>query len=79
MGRMSIETRTHVVCMHENGYKLREIQEHYLEKEDIVVSKKSLCLMLKKYKTEGIIADGVRLPAVPAKLQDADLLMIDEC
>ena len=77
--KMSIETRRRVVCLHENGYKLREIQEHHLEKEDIVsVSKKSLRLMLKKYKTEGIIADRVRLPAVPAKLQDADLLMIDE-
>ena len=63
--------------MHEHGYKLREIQEH-LEKEDIFVTKKSLCLLIKKYKTEGIIADRVRLPSIPAKLLDADLVMIDE-
>ena len=46
MGRMSASTRSRVVSMSQNGFKLCKIQEH-LAKEGITVSKKSLCLLLK--------------------------------
>ncbi len=47
MGRMSLATRSRVVSLSKSGYPISKIQKH-LEKEGTRVSKKSLCLLLKK-------------------------------
>ena len=52
MARMSIETRRRVVSLHRQGFKLKDIQLRLKEK-DIFVSKRSLCLLIKKYKLKG--------------------------
>ena len=63
MARMSIEIHRRVICLHHNyGFKLKDIQLWLME-EDIFVSKRSLCLLI-KYKLHGTILDMPR----PGKL-----------
>ena len=76
MARMSMEMRRRVVVLFKCGLKLKNIKA-CLE-EGIRVSKTSLCLLIKKYKTTGMIADKVRLPAKTKKLELEDLCLIDE-
>ena len=57
--------------------KLREIKAR-LEEEGIKVSKTSLCLLIKKYKTTGTIADKIRSPAKTKKLKLEHLCLIDK-
>ena len=47
MGRMSLATRSRVISMWKNGYRLSKIQARLLE-EGVAVSKKSLCLNIRK-------------------------------
>ena len=56
MARMSLDTRSRVVYLHKSGFKLKDIQLR-LKEEDIKVSKKSLCLLLKKYRLHSVVSD----------------------
>jgi len=76
MGRMSMETRRRVIVLRQRGFKLKDIQLRLCD-EGIKVSKTSLCLLIKKYNSEGIIADRLRPPSRPAKLSFRYLQMID--
>ena len=49
-----------------------------LEEEGIHVSKTSLCLLLKKYKETGTVADKLRPRSQARKLQLEHLRLIDE-
>lgn len=68
MGRMSLATRGRVVALWKSGFTLSKIEYRLLE-ENIVVSKKSLCLLIKKYRQTGSVADN-RTYKPPKKLQD---------
>ena len=57
--------------------KLKDIQRH-LKEEDISVSKTSLCLLIRKYKETGTVADRRRPPSQTKKLKLHHLVMIDE-
>ena len=76
MARMSLDTRSRVVYLHKSGFKLKDIQL-CLKEEDIKVSKKSLCLLLRKYRLHGVVSD---LPkrAKRRKLALQHLKLIDE-
>ena len=56
MATMSLETRSWVIHLRKSGFKLKDIQLR-LKEEDINVSKKSLCLMLRKYRIHGVVSD----------------------
>ena len=77
MARMSLTTRSRVVSLSQSGYTISKIQKH-LEKEGIIVSKKLLCLLLKKYKTTGLVAD-CRTVKPPRKLDNQNYRFIDGC
>ena len=57
--------------------RLKAIKLH-LEEEDIRVSKTSLCLLLKKYRETGTVADQFRAQGHTKKLQLQHLVLIDE-
>ena len=76
MGRMSLATRSRVVSLSQSGYPISKIQKH-LEKEGTMVSKKSLHLLLKKYKMTGSVADR-RTVKPPRKLGDEHYRFIDD-
>ena len=75
MGRMSLATRSKVVSLSKNGYRLSKIQDH-LEK-NLHVSKKLLCLLLKKYRSTGSVADR-RTTTPKKKLTDDHYRFIDD-
>ena len=75
MGRMSIATRNRVVSLWKSGFKISKIQNRLL-KENITVSKKSLCLLLRKYRQTGSVAD-YRTTKPPKKLQENHYRFID--
>ena len=77
MGRMSLATRSRVVALSESGYTLSKIQRR-LASEDITVSKKSLSLLLRKYRTTGSVADHQTVKP-PRKLTDEHYHFIDDC
>ena len=80
MARMSIESHRRVVVLHRQGFKLKDIQLR-LKEEDIFVSKRSLCLLTKKYKLHWTILDMPR-PVQPGKVSlehlDSALEQVDE-
>ena len=76
MGRMSIDIQSRVIHLHHRGWKLKDIQSH-LKDEDISVSKKSLCILIKKYKIHHTVADLPR-PLQPKKLSLEHLKALDE-
>jgi len=76
MATMSLETRRQVIRLHQCGWKLKHIHSH-LQKEDIKVSKTSLCLLIRKYRRFGTVADLPRSPP-PKKLMLVHLQVIDE-
>jgi len=63
--------------MCQSGYTISKIQAH-LAKEDFTVSKKSLCLLMKKYRITGSVADH-RTVKPPRKLTDEHYQFLDEC
>ena len=63
--------------MSERGYRVSKIQVH-LALEDIAVSKKSLCLLIKKYCLIRSVADH-RTVKPPRKLKDEHYRFIDAC
>ena len=75
MARMSLDTRRRVIYWHQKGYTLKGIQLR-LKDEDITVSKRSLCLLIKKYRLHETILDLPR-PVPPTKLSLEHLQMID--
>ena len=75
MGRMSLATRSKVISTWKNGYQLSKIRARLLE-EGVAVSKKSLCLNIRKYKLTGLVADR-RIYKPPKKLNDAYYRFID--
>ena len=77
MGRLSLATRSRVVSLSQSGYAISKIQKH-LEKEGVIVSKKLLCLLLKKYKITGSVADR-RTVKPPRKLDNQHYRFIDDC
>jgi len=74
MGRMSL-TRSRVISMWKNGYRLSKIRARLL-KEGVAVSKKLLCLNIRKYELTGSVADR-RTYKPPKKLNDAHYRFID--
>ena len=74
MGRKSYSTKNRVITMWKLKYTLKKIKAR-LEGE--VVSKMSLCLLIKKYKATGSVAD-YRPTARPKKLKDIHYQFIDE-
>lgn len=58
------------------NYSLKKIKAK-LEEEGIVVSKTSLCLLIKKFKTTGTVADHRPIPR-PRKLKEVHYRFIDE-
>ena len=77
MGRMSLATRSRVVSLSQSSYTISKIQKH-LEAEGTIVSKKSLCLLLKKYKTTWSVADR-RTVTPPRKLDNQHYHFINDC
>jgi len=76
MGRMSADTRVRVVCLWRAGFSVVKIRERLLE-EGIVVSRKSLYLLLKKYNETNSIADQKRAPR-RRQLRNEHFQFIDE-
>ena len=76
MGRMSADTRARVVCLWRAGFSVVKIRERLLE-EGIVVSRKSLYLLLKKYNETDSIADQTRAPR-RRQLSNEHFQFIDE-
>ena len=76
MERMSLATRSRVVSLSKRGCTISKMQKH-LEKEGTVVSKKLLCLLLKKYETTGSMADH-RTVKPPRKLDNQHYHFIDD-
>ena len=76
MGRLSYSTRATVVELSRRSFKLKDIQAHLLA-EGIEVSKKSLCVLIGKYKRMGSVADE-RKTRRPRKLGDEHLRFIDD-
>ncbi len=75
MTRLAIESRQRVIILSKNGFTLGEIKAR-LEEEGIHISKTSLCLLIKKYRETGSIADRPRA-RVPKKLTDEHYVFID--
>ena len=75
MARMSIDIRRRLNCLHHQGFKLEDIQL-WLEEEDI--SKRSFCLLIKKYELHGTmkLLDMPR-PVQPGKLSLEHLKIFD--
>ena len=65
------------MSLSQSGYPISKIQKH-LEKEGTMISKKSLHLLLKKYKTTRSVADR-RTGKPPRKLGDEHYCFIDGC
>ena len=63
--------------MSQSGYTISKIQAH-LAKEDLTVSKKSLCLLMKKYRITGPVADHRTVKPL-RKLTDEHYRFLDEC
>ena len=57
--------------------RLKAIQRRLAE-EGVTISKTNLCLLLKKYKETGMIADRIRPQSLERKLQLEHLRLIDE-
>ncbi len=76
MARLTLETRSRVVYIWQKGFRLKAIQER-LKEEGVEVSKKSLCLLIKKFKTTGSVRDN-RTWTPPRLLQDIHLRFIDQ-
>ena len=74
---MSISVRAQVVLMWKAGHQLKRIQA-VLQEEGTQVSKTSLCLLIKKFKNTGSVADNRIMPR-PRKLDHEHLKFIDEC
>jgi len=74
MGQMSLAMRSRVISMWKNGC-LSKIRARFLE-EGVAVSKKSLCLNIRKYRLMGLVAD-CRTYKQPKKLNDAHYRLID--
>ena len=68
MGHLSYSTRTTVVELWRWNFRLKDNQEHQLV-ESIIISKKSLCVLIRKYKRMGSVADEQKMKW-PRKLQD---------
>ena len=75
MPRLSIETRTRVVQLHESGYSVAAIVRR-LEEELISVSHVTIYKLLKKHKREENVGDQVRRLR-SAKLSQEQLVFID--
>jgi len=75
MGQMSLAMRSRVISMWKNGYRLSKIQACFLE-EGVAVSKKLLCLNIRKYRLMGLVADR-RTYKQPKKLNDAHYRLIN--
>ena len=69
-------TRTRVIELWRRNYRLKNIQGH-LNAEGIEISKKSLCLLISKYKNTGTVADA-RTRTRPRKLQEEHYRFIDD-
>ena len=67
--------RSRVISMWKNGYLLWKIRARLL-KEGVAVSKKSLCLNIRKYKLTDSVADRCTYKP-PKKLNDAHYRFID--
>ena len=62
MGRLSVETRSKVTLMKQNGYPVTTIQKRLLE-EDVQVSKVSLFALIKKFNQTKLV--NIDLPKKP--------------
>ena len=76
MGRLSYSTRATVVELWRRSFKLKDIQAHLLA-ERIKVLKKSLCVLIGKYKRTGSVADE-RKTRRSRKLEDEHLRFVDD-
>ena len=74
---MTLEMRRRVIKFSWLGMRLKAIQRRLAE-EGVTISKTSLCLLLKKYKETGTIADRIRPRSLGRKLQLEHLRLIDE-
>ena len=61
MGRLSLETRSKVIIMRRNCYRVSEIQAR-LAQEGVSVSKVSLFALLKKFNNTSLVVDLKRKP-----------------
>ena len=77
MPRMSLNTRSRVIAMWQANFSLNKIQSR-LEEESIVVSKTSICILIRKYKLTGSVADFRPIPP-PRKLKEEHYRFIDDC
>ena len=74
MGRLSYSTRAKVVELWRQSFKLKDIQAHLLA-EGIEVSKKSLCVLVGKYKRTVSVADERKMRR-PRKLGDEHYVLL---
>ena len=75
MGRMSLATRSRVISLWKSGFTVSKIHNR-LQEENLTVSKKSLCLLIRKYRRTGSVAD-YRTTKPPRKLQENHYRFID--
>lgn len=61
MGRLSVETRSKVILMKQNGYSVTVIQKRLVE-EGVQVSKVSLFALIKKFNQTKLIIDLPKKP-----------------
>ena len=72
---MSLATRSRVISLWKSGFTVSKIQKR-LQEENLTVSKKSLCLLIRKYRRTGSVAD-YRTTKPPRKLQENHYRFID--
>ena len=77
MGRMSHETRLRVIGLWKLKYRLKDIQAK-LQEEEIRVSKKSLCLLIRKYKETSSVCDR-KYQRIRKSLNQEQYRYIDNC
>ena len=53
---LSDYTKLRILCMHWQGYKVSKIVDYLVLEDEIIVSKQSVCLLLKRFKERGTIA-----------------------
>ena len=78
MGLMDVSVRTRAISLQSLGYTIKIIQERFAE-EEITVSKKSLCHLIKKFKHTGSVTNKRPSPlSVLRKLEEHHLVFIDK-
>ena len=79
---LSDYTKLRILSMHWQGYKVSKIVDYLVLEDEIIVSKQSVCLLLKRFKERGTIArkagSGLTLKLSPTILQMIESAMRED-